>query len=148
MTKLSTIWFQFWKNCNQAILSPTEYLTTEEFYFINTTTSLAYHLDNILINPNVQFLTNINIDKLLNKMMNYVLKQDNYSTIEILFSTCGCLVGLKESLTFSTSDTQVLIAVLSLPWMNISNNLFKSLSIYNYLNAIKKKYSNFLGKLF
>lgn len=148
ITKASPFWFKILKTFNQTILSPIEYLTTEEFYYIYATTSLAHHLDMTLINKNYHLFTNINIDKLLNKMMNYVLKHTNCSTLEILLVTCGCLVGLKESISFSTNDSQILIAVLSLPWLNISNNIFKSLPIYNYINDIMKKCSSLLSKLF
>lgn len=148
MTLASPFWLQIWKNFNQVIHSPVEYLTTDEFYYINATISLAHHLDTTLINQNYLFLNDINIDMLLNKMMNYVLKNSNYYTLEILLAICGYLVDLKESFSYSTNDNQILIAILSLPWLNISNNIFKSLSIYNNLNNIMKECSILLSKLF
>lgn len=148
MTILSSIWCQLWTNFNQTIQSLTENFTIEEFHMIYTTACLAHHLDIILINENYQLLPNINFDKLLNKMLTYVLTHVDYSTIEILLSTCGSLACLKEFSTISTNNVQTLVAILSLPWMDISNSLFKSLPCYKYFNVIMKKYSALLGKSF
>ncbi|VVC41563.1 Hypothetical protein CINCED_3A002699 [Cinara cedri] len=145
MTISSSIWSRIWEKFNQAVESPNENLTIEEFQIINCTASLAYHLDTNLINENYQFLPNMNIDKLLNKMLTYVLNYVNYSTIETLLSSCGNLVCLQESSTFSVNNAQTLLAILSLPWMGISNGLFKSLPLYNILNIIMKKYSTILS---
>lgn len=100
------------------------------------------------MNENYQPLLNINIDKLLNKMLIYVLNHVNHFTLDILISTCGSLVCLKECSSFPTNDTKTLIAVLSLPWMNISKNEFNFLPLYSYLNVILQKYSTLLSKLF
>jgi len=86
------------------------------------------------------------MNKLLNKMMIFVINQFDYSAMEILLSTCGSLVCLKEFSTFSTNDVQTLIAVLSLPWMDISNDIFKMLPLYKYLNVIMTKYSTLFCK--
>lgn len=145
MITSSSIWFQIWKKFNQTIESPTESLTTEEFHIINTTTSLAHHLDLALINENYQPLLNINVDKLLNKMMSYVLNNVNYRTAELFLSTCGSLVCIKEFSSFSTNDAQTLIAILSLPWMDVSNNIFKLLPLNKFINVIMNKYSAILG---
>lgn len=148
MTLSSSIWFQLWTYLNQTIQSVTENVTTKEFHMIYTTACLAHHLDITLINENYQLLPNINIDKLLNKMLAYVLIHVDYSTIEILLSTCGSLACLKEFFTISTNNAQTLIAILSLPWMDISNSIFKSLPCYRYFNVIMKKYSTLLGESF
>lgn len=145
MTISSSIWFKIWKNLNEAVQS-IENLTIEEFCTINTITSLAYHLDSTATNKNYQFLPNIKIDKLLNKMMIFVLNRIDYFTIESLLSTCGNLVCLKESSSYLINDTRTLIAILSLPWMDISNNIFNSLPLYIQLNGIVKKYSTLLSK--
>lgn len=145
MTISSSIWFKIWKNLDEAVQS-IENLTIEEFRTINTITSLAYHLDSTATNKNYQFLPNIKIDKLLNKMMIFVLNQIDYFTIESLLSTCGNLVCLKESSSYLINDTRTLIAILSLPWMDISNNMFNSLPLYIQLNGIVKKYSTLLSK--
>lgn len=146
MTLSSSIWSQIWCILNQIIQSPTENLTIEEFQIINTTTCLAHHLNIILVNENYQFLPSKNINKLLNKMLTYVLNHINYSTIEILLSSCGNLVCLQECSTFLVNDAQSLLAILSLPWISISNGIFKSLPLYNILNIIVKKYSTILSK--
>lgn len=146
MTISSSIWSQIWCSLNQTIQSPTENLTIEEFQIINTTTCLAHHLNITLVNENYQYLPNNNINKLLKKMLTYVLNHVNYSTIEILLSSCGNLVCLQECSTFLANDAQTLLAILSLPWMNISNGIFKSLPLYNILNIITKKYSTILSK--
>lgn len=146
MTISSSIWFQFWKNLNKIIESPTEYITMEEFNIINTIACLANHLDIILINENYQLLPNINIERLLFKIIIFVLNQHDCSTIKILLSICGSLVCLKECLLFSINDAQTLIAIISLPWIDNSNNIFKNLPSYKYLSIIKKKYSTLLGK--
>lgn len=146
MTTLSSIWCQFWKNLNQVIQSSTEHITTEEFYVINTIACLANHLDITLMDENYQLLPNINIEKLLNKVMTYSLNHVEYSTLETLILTCGSLVCIKEFSSFSTNDAQTLIALISLPWLGCSNNVFKSLPSYNYLNIIMNKYSDLLSK--
>lgn len=146
MTLNSSIWFQFWKNIQQIILSPTENLTMEEFHTINTTTCLAHKLEITFINKNYQFLPNLNIYKLLYKLMIYVVNHTDHFTVEILMSTCGSLVCLKEFLLFPTNDVQTLIAILSLPWMDISNNIFINLPLYKYLNIILKNNSTLFGK--
>lgn len=121
-------------------------LTSEEFYTMNNIVSLAHHLDKILTDQVYQILPNINFDKLLNKIMSYVLKNTNCSTLETLLSTCGSIVCLKEFSSYSTNEAKSLIAVLSLPWMDISNGLFKTLPLYKYLNVIMDKHSSLLGK--
>lgn len=146
MTINSSIWFKFWKNLQQIILSPTENLTVEEFHTINTTICLAHKLEITYIDKNYQFLPNIIIDKLLNKLMIYVLNHTDHSTVEILISTCGSLVCLKEFLLFSINDAQILIAILSLPWMEMSNSMFNNLPLYKYLNNILKNNSILFSK--
>jgi len=146
MTTLSSIWCQFWKNLKQAVQSSTEHVTTEEFYVINTTACLANHLDITLMDENYQLLPNINIEKLLNKVMTYSLNHVDYSTLETLLLTCGSLACLKEFSSFSTNDSQTLIALISLPWLGCSNNVFKNLPSYNYLHIIMNKYSDLLSK--
>jgi len=146
MTIPSSIWFQFWKNLNQSLQSSTEILTTKEFQIINTTTCLAYHLDMTFKNENYTFLQNINTNKLLSKLMDYVLNHDDRFTIETLVSTCGSLVSLKEFSSFLTDDAKTLIAILSLPWMSSSNTLFRHLPSYKHLNIIVSKYSALLSK--
>lgn len=147
MTISSSIWSHIWENLNQTIQSPIENLTIEEFQIINTTTCLAHHLDIILINENYKFLPNINIDKLINKMLNYVLNHVNYSTMETFLSSCGNLVCLKECSSFLVNNVHTLLGILSLPWMSISNGVFKILTTYNILNIIMNKYSTILSKL-
>jgi len=143
---LSSIWFQFWKNLNQTLQSSNEILTTKEFQIINTTTSLALHLDMTLKDENYQFLLNINTNKLLSKMMDYVVNHDDRFTIETLVSTCGSLVNLKEFSSILNNDTRTLIAILSLPWMSTSNSIFRNLALYKHLNVIVTKYSALLSK--
>lgn len=142
----SSIWLQFWNNLNKIIESPTEYITMEEFNIINTTVCLANHLDIILIDENYQLLPNVNIERLLYKIITFVLNHHDSSTIEILLSICGSLVCLKECLLFSKNDAQTLIAIISLPWIDSSNSVFKNLPSYKYLSIIKKTYSTLLGK--
>jgi hypothetical protein len=146
MTINSSIWFQFWKNLQQIILSPTENLTMEEFHTINTTTCLAHKLEITFIDKNYQFLPKLNIDKLLNKLMIYLVNHNDHFNVEILISTCGSLVCLKEFLLFPINDVQTLIAILSLPWMDISNNMFNNLPLYKYLNIILKNNSTVFSK--
>lgn len=146
MTVSSPLWYQFWKNLNQTIQSPTENLTTKEFHVINTTVCLAHYLDMTLVVKYYQLLPDLNTNKLLFKMMNYVLNHVDCFTLETLFSTCGSLVCLNEFSSFSTIDAQTLIAILSLPWMSSSNSLFKHLPLYKYLNAVTKKCSALLSK--
>lgn len=146
MTASSSLWYQFWKNLNQTIQSPTENLTTNEFHVINTTVCLAHYLDTTLIVKYYQVLPDLKTDKLLYKMINYVLNHVDCFTLETLFTTCGSLVCLNEFSSFSTIDAQTLIAIFSLPWMSISNNLFKHLPFYKYLNAVTKKCSTLLSK--
>lgn len=146
MTINSSIWFKFWENLQQIILSPTENLTVEEFHTINTTTCLAHQLEITFIDKNYQFLSNISVNKLLNKLMIFVLNHTDHSTIEILISTCGSLVCLKEFLLFSIIDGQTLIAILSLPWMDISNSMFNNLPLYKYLSILLKNNSTLFSK--
>jgi hypothetical protein len=146
MTIPSSIWFQFLKILNQTLQSSTEILTAKEFQIINTATCLAHHLDMTFKNESYQFLQNINTNKLLIKMMEYVLNHDDRFTIETLVSTCGSLVSIKEFSSFLTNDAKTLIAILSLPWMSISNSIFRNLSLYKHLNAIVSKYSALLSK--
>jgi len=148
MKMLSSIWYQLWKNLNQTLQSSTEILTTKEFQIINTTTSLAHHLDMTLKNKNYQFLQNININKLLSKMMDYAVNHDDRITLETLISTCGSLVSLKEFSSLLNNDTKTLIAILSLPWMSTSNSIFNNLALYKHLNVIVSKYSALLSKTF
>lgn len=143
---LSSIWFQFWKNINQTLQSSTEILTKKEFQIINTTACLAHHLDMTFKNENYQFLQNININKLLSKMMDYVVNHDDRLTLETLVSTCGSLVSLKEFSSILNNDTKTLIAILSLPWISTSNNMFRNLALYKNLNVITSKYSALLSK--
>jgi len=142
----SSIWFQFWKYLNQTIQSSTEILTAKEFQIINTAISLALHLDMIFKDENYQFLQNINANKLLNKMMDHVLNHNDIFTIETLVSTSGSLVSIKEFSSFSTDDAKTVIAILSLPWMSISNNIFRNLPLYKHLSAIASKHSILLSK--
>jgi len=121
-------------------------LSVKEFYVVNTTVCLAHRLDITLINENYAFFPNINIDKLLNKMITYVINYADCSIIKTLLSTCGSFVCLKEFSSFSTNDAQTLIAIISLPWMDISNNIFKDLPLYKYLYIIMKKWSTLLSK--
>jgi len=146
MTKLSSIWFQLWKNFNKIIESPIENCTVEEFHIINTIARLAHHLDITLINENYQLFPDINMSKLLNKIMVFVLNHVDFSAMELLLSTCGSLVCIKEFSTLSPNDAQTLIAVLSLPWMEISDGAFKMLPLYKYLNVIVTKYSTLFGE--
>jgi len=146
MTLLSSIWFQFWKNLNQTLQSSTEIITTKEFQIINTTACLAHHLDMAFKNENYQFLQNINTNKLLSKMMDYVVKHDDRFTLETLVSTCGSLVSLKEFSSTLNNDTKTLIAILSLPWMSTSNSMFRNLALYKHLNVIMSKYSALVSK--
>lgn len=146
MTASSSIWFQFWKSLNQIVESPSENLTMEEFCTINTTVCLARHLDMTLVIKYHQLLPDLNTNKLLYKMMTYVLNHFSYFTLETLLSTCGSLVSLTEFSSFSTIDAQTLIAVLSLPWMNISNSLFRHLPLFEYLNAFTTRCSTLLSK--
>lgn len=108
---------------------------------------LAHYLDMTLIIKYYQLLPDLNTDKLLFKMMSYVLNHVDCFTLETLLSTCGSLVCLNEFSSFSMINAQTLIAILSLPWMSISNSLFKHLPLYKYLNAITNKYSTLLSKL-
>lgn len=146
MTTLSSIWCQFWKNLNQALELSSEYTNTEEFHVINTTACLAYHLDIALMDENYQLLPNINIEKLLSKVMAYSLNHVDYSTLETLLSTCGSLACLKEFSSFSTNDAQTLIALISLPWLDYSNNAFNNLPSFKFLNIMMNKYSILFSK--
>jgi len=147
MTILSSIWLQFWKNLNQTLQSSTEILTTKEFEMINTTACLAHHLDMTFKNENHQFLQNINTNKLLSKMMDYVVNHNDRCTLETLVSTCGSLVNLKEFSNILNNDTKTLIAILSLPWISSSSNgMFRNLALYKHLNIIMSKYSALLSK--
>lgn len=146
MTILSSIWFQFWKNLNQTLQSSTEILTTKEFQIINTTICLAHHLDMTFKNENYQFLQNINTNKLLSKIMDYVVNHDDRFTLETLVSTCGSLVSLKEFSFNLNNDTKTFIAILSLPWISNSNSMFRNLTLYKHLNVIMSKYSALLSK--
>lgn len=148
MVVSSSLWCQFWKNLNQTIQSLTENLTTKEFHVINTTVCLAHYLDMTLTIKYHKLLPDLNTDKLVFKLMNYVLNHvDCLETLETLFITCGSLVCLNEFSSFSTIDAQTLIAILSLPWMSISNSLFKHLPLYECINAVSKKCSSLLSKL-
>lgn len=146
MIESSSLWYRFWKNLIQTIESPTENLTTKEFLVINTTVCLAHYLDTTLSVKYYQLLPDLKIDKLLFKMMNYMLNHVDCFTLETLFTTCGSLVCLNEFSSFSSIDAQTLIAILSLPWMSISNNLFKHLPFSKYLNAVAKKCYTLLSK--
>lgn len=142
----SSIWFQFWKYLNKTVQSSTEILTAKEFQIINTAICLALHLDMIFKDENYQFLHNINANKFLNKMMDHVLNHNDLFTIETFVSTSGCLVSIQEFSSFSTNDAKTLIAIISLPWMSISNNIFRNLPLYKQLSAIVSKYSILLSK--
>jgi len=146
MTKLSSIWFQLWKIFNKIIESPIKNFTLEKFHIMNTIARLAHHLDITLINENYQLFPDINMNKLLNKIIVFVLNHVDYSAMELLLSTCASLVCIKEFSTLSTNDAQTLIAVLSLPWMGISDSAFKMLPLYKYLNVIVTKYPILFGE--
>lgn len=148
MTISSSIWFQLWKNFNEIIQSPIDNFTMEEFRIINNISRLGHHLDIILINENYQLFPDINVNKLLNKLMVFIINHIDYYTMEILLSTCGSLICIKEFSTLSTNDAQTLVAVLSLPWIEYSDGIFKILPLYKYLNIIMTKRSTLFSKSF
>lgn len=146
MTTRSSIWLQLSNKLNQILQSSIEYCTTEDFHTINTIFCLARHLDVSLINESYQLFPYIDVGRLLKKVMNYVLNNTNCFTLDKFVSTCGNLVCLREFSSFSTNDAQTLIAVISLPWINNSNSIFKSLPLYKFLDLIVKKYFSLLSK--
>ncbi|XP_050431325.1 serine/threonine-protein kinase ATR [Adelges cooleyi] len=137
----SSIWHQLWEKLSKIIKSTTEKLTLDEYQIINAILRLARCLDTKLSWETYQLFQNINIDKLLEKILVYVVNHVNYHTLETLITSCGSLICLKECISFPPNNVKTLIAVLTLPWASTSNSIVKTLSFYKHLNTMSIKYS-------